>query len=140
MTDTATPRTWSFRPPVQLGFHAELPVTCMRGCTLDHAQDREQHVFPQDIWCQRTGESLVLNLIEHGKAAEPFEVLRPSLDARPYAREAIAIQVTDDVWTEAMNPGEFAEFITGLAAHLDHLRDMHAALVEAVAEHEAGAR
>ena len=78
-----------------------------------------------------------------GSAAEPYWV-HPSISTRPYALEPeegvphVKVEFDEDVWTPPMDPAAFAVFIDRLAGHVEHLRNLHAQLVTAVAAPQGG--
>lgn len=144
-TITAPPRTWTFQPPASLGI-GPITTTCLSFCESDHGPDQAGCTHPSDVWHQAYGPSITLRLTEAEGKFENWRVLEAYLNARPFSPIAAeraphaAMQLSDNVWTDALDPQAFAEVIDKLAAHVDQLRVMHRQLVAAVAEYEAGGR
>jgi hypothetical protein len=140
MTDTTTPRTWTFRVPQHLGFHAELTTICPTWCDGKHRQDVEEH--PVDIYHDQTFQGLELEVKADGKAVwsaalQICVTMRPfSVDPAERMPHAI-ITVDESSETAPLAPDALAEIIDQAAAAVDQMRAAHALLVQALAEYGA---
>ena len=136
------PRTWVLTPPPSYGY-VEIAETCLNFCDTDHTGDA--HIHPLDLWHQQHGPSMTVSVTDTAEPPEPDEVLAVSIDQRPHDLDPAArvpharVEVSGGVWSEAMDPEAFAAFIDQLAGHVERLRGFHTVLVQAIAEHGAGA-
>ncbi len=139
----APPRTWVFRPDERLHL-PDLPVTCMLGCEVDHAADKDWH--PEDVWCQRNSPGLDITVTEGADDtwdASYFKVhvnrhpfsLNPAL-RRPYA----ILQAAEEQYSKVMGPDELAELIGKFEQHVQAMKTAHAQLVAALAVYQDGGR
>jgi len=142
--NTSRPRAYTFTAPARLGFYAELTTACLGFCDGRHPTGGSEH--PVDVSHSTGGATLDLVLTAPGQPAEERYVVETYVNQRPYALDPAQrvphaiVAVLEGAETAPLDPDAFAEVIERFAAHLDHMRAMHAVLVEAVAEHQAGAQ
>lgn len=131
------PRTWTF-----INRHNDQPVTvtCMDGCTLDHASDIATPTSPEDIWCWTLPEDMTLPVNTNGYPEE-FRVLSTVIKVEPWS-EKIAerlpyatIELVDDHFVEGLDPDGLETVINTLAARLEQMRETHRRLVAVRAEY-----
>lgn len=131
-------------PPARIGFHVELTTACPDFCDGRHPADAREH--PVDVWHSTGGDTLDLTLTSPGRQVEECTALATYLTIRPYSLDPAqrvphaVLAVLDNAETGPLTPDEFAEVIDRFAAAVDRMRQLHAVLVEAVAEHQAGAQ
>jgi hypothetical protein len=141
-TTTAPPRTYTFRPPEHLGFHAELTTVCPDFCD-GHNGSAVEH--PVDVSHSTSGQTLDLPLTSPGRTVEECAAVETFLDMRPYSLDPAqrvphaVIAILDSTETPPLTPDAFAEAIERFAAEVEHMRKMHTVLVQAVAEYQVGA-
>ncbi|GGY27479.1 DUF6907 domain-containing protein [Streptomyces djakartensis] len=122
------PRTWTF---TNRETGEPTTVTCMLGCTLDHAQDIATPTHPEDISCQADGPELHLpvmgSLCESGRT-ENLSVLGFRLQVNPFAPTLaerlphLLVEVVDEQWIEGLDPDTLAMVIGQLQSQLERLR------------------
>lgn len=135
-TLTAAPptRTWSFLDRTT-GKMQE--VTCLQGCTDDHALDRETPSHPDDIWCVTAETTDVwLPVTTGGKKAVSDRVLSGLIRQEPFNTDLARrvphalVEILEDSYIEPLDPDGLATVILALEGQLKQLRDMHAQLTE----------
>lgn len=136
---SVTPRTWSF---INRRTGEQTAMTCMEGCTLNHASDMETPTLPEDIWCWMTAEDMTLPVNTNGHP-ENFRVLSTVLKVEPWS-EKIAerlpfavVEIVDDHFIEGLDPDGYETVINALAERLEQMRATHRRLVEIRAEYRA---
>lgn len=135
----SAPRTWSF-----INRHTAEPVTitCMQGCTLDHAHEQGRDVFPEDIWCWTTPDAMTLP-VNVDRRAEEYRVLSTVIKVEPWSAKMAqrlpyaTIELVDDHFIEGLDPDGLETVINTLADRLDQMRATHARLVEVRTEYRA---
>ncbi|MFI0772347.1 DUF6907 domain-containing protein [Streptomyces sp. NPDC021218] len=137
------PRTFTF--PLRDG--GTLTETCPRGCTADHQPQTERREHAEDIW-HHIGDDPHLTLTvfdpDGGKAEDRF--LFAQVTVAPHAKEPqlrvphVNVEIAQDYSVmEGLGPDELAAVIGKLATHVEHLRSVHARLVQARADWQARA-
>jgi hypothetical protein len=141
-TIDTTPRSYTFVPPEHLGFHAELTTQCSIFCAGHRAGGGTEH--PSDVSHSTSGRALQLPLkapdgkVEDGYAMEVYLNVRPySLDERERVPHGV-FAVLDSEETPPLTPDEFGAIIDRFAAEVEHMRELHKVLVQAVAEQQGG--
>lgn len=135
--DTIEPRTWTF-----INRHDDQPVivTCMQGCTINHASDIETPSFPEDIFCWSARQDVTLPVNADGEAEE-FCILGTVLKVEPFSpivAERLpyaTIELVDDHFVEGLDPDGLETVIRTLAERLETMRATHAQLVAVRAEY-----
>lgn len=128
----AAPRTWSFLDRTTGNMQE---VTCLQGCIVDHRQDRETPIHPEDVWCQTDSHDVCLP-ISGGSEVEEFRVLGAFIRQEPFSRHMhervphAQVEIVDDHFMESLDPDGLATVILTLEAQLARFRDVHAQLVE----------
>lgn len=134
---SVTPRTWTF---INRRTDEPQTVTCMDGCTLDHASDIETPTFPEDIWCWTTAEALTLPVNTNGRPEE-FRVLSTVIKVEPHSPTIAqrlpyaVVELVDDHFVEGLDPDGLETVINTLAARLDQMRATHRQLIQVRAEY-----
>jgi hypothetical protein len=142
--NTSRPRAHAFTVPARLGFHVELTTACLGFCDGRHPVDGSEH--PVDVSHSTGGEYLALPLKKPGGDVEDCDAVEVYINQRPYSLDPAervpnaVVTFLDSAETLPLDPDAFAEVIDQFAAHVDRMRKLHAVLVEAVAEHQAGAQ
>lgn len=130
-------RTWSFT-----NRHTGEPqtVTCLAGCTVNHASDVATPTYPEDIWCWTLPQDMTLPVNTDGRPEE-FRVLSTVIKVEPYSPRVAqrlpyaTIELVDDHFVEGLDPDGLETVINTLAARLDQMRETHAKLVRVRAEY-----
>lgn len=141
-TPAAAPRSHTFRPPARYGFHAEFTSVCPGYCTDRH--DGGAVEDPSDI-SHSTSAAMELCVAAPGQPAEEGYVMEAYVNLRPYSLDAAErvphgrVTILDSVESPPLTPDAFAKVIDQFAEQLQRMRELHAVLVEAVAEHQGGA-
>ncbi|WP_329313335.1 hypothetical protein OG723_12245 [Streptomyces sp. NBC_01278] len=126
-------RTWSFLDRTT-GKMQE--VTCLQGCTVDHRQDRETPIHPEDVWCATDSSDVYLPISEGPNGVEQFRVLGAFIRQEPFSRHMYErvphaqVEIVDDHFMESLDPDGLATVILTLEAQLAKFREVHAQLVE----------
>lgn len=124
------PRTWSFIDRTN-GKLQE--VTCLQGCTADHAMDMETPTHPEDIWCVTKSEDVYLPVNNTGEI-EQFRVLTAFIRQEPFSQHLhervphAQVEIVDDHFMESLDPDGLATVILTLEGQLARFRDVHAQL------------
>jgi len=138
-----TPRTWTF---TNKETRQSTTVTCMPGCTLDHAQANETPTHPHDIYCQMDGTAAELPLygpLCETSGPEDFRVLAWQINVNPFSGKIaqrlphVNIEAIDDHWIEVLDPDALASVIGHVQKQVDSLRTAHAELVRVRADYAA---
>ncbi len=143
-TPAAAPRTYTFSPPARYGFHAEFTTTCPSFCTAHHPTGTDED--PVDVWHSMSGGALELPLATPGGQVEECTVFEAYVTVRSYSLDPAyrvphaSVAVLDSAETGPLDPDAFAMVIDQFAAQVERMRELHAVLVEAVAEHQGGAQ
>ncbi|MFI5672323.1 DUF6907 domain-containing protein [Streptomyces sp. NPDC051704] len=125
-------RTWSFLDRTTGNMQE---VTCLQGCTVDHRQDRETPIHPEDVWCQTDSSDVYLPINESGEI-EQFRVLSAFIRQEPFSKHMhervphAQVEIVDDHFMESLDPDGLATVILTLEAQLAKFRAVHAQLVE----------
>ncbi|MGW2226830.1 DUF6907 domain-containing protein [Streptomyces formicae] len=140
---TETPHTWSFIDSDTGKLHA---VTCMPGCNASHLGDVDTPNAPVDITCRAYDRSDMTGLPVYCNADEgepdPLPFLATVIqvdhfDEDPKLRVPHAvIEVTQDHFTDPLDPDEYQAFIDQLEQRVAAMRLRHAELVRIRAEHQ----
>jgi hypothetical protein len=132
-------RTWKFiaHPTGDLK-----TVTCMPGCTSNHANDMETPTHPGDIWCQSASNNVSLPINENG-TPEEMRVLSWTLNVRPFDAKLsqrlphACVELMQDAWIDDLDPDGFAAVIDTLEERVKAMRQAHAELLQVRAEYRA---
>lgn len=130
-------RTWSF---IDRHTGEPMTMTCMDGCTLDHAYEQGRDVFPEDLWCWTTPEAMTLPVNTNGRPEE-FRVLSTVIKVEPHSTTIAqrlpyaTIELVDDHFIEGLDPDGLETVINTLAGRLEQMRATHRRLVEVRAEY-----
>jgi len=135
----ATPPTWSF-----INRHTGQPekVTCLTGCTRDHARDMGRDIFPEDVWCWFWSDPLTLPVNENG-TPEEFKILDTVIKVEPWSATIAhrlpfaVIELVDDHFIDGLDPDGLETVINTLAGRLEQMRETHRQLVEVRNEYRA---
>ncbi|MEV7976219.1 hypothetical protein [Streptomyces sp. NPDC086519] len=131
-SEPVEPRTWTF---VNRRTGQPFTYTCMAGCTLNHVEDVEHPVFPEDVWCWFWDESLTLPVTENG-SPEEFRVLSTVIKVEPWSGKVserlpfAVVELVDDHFIDGLDPDGLETVINTLAARVERMRATHRRLVE----------
>ncbi|MFF4536575.1 DUF6907 domain-containing protein [Streptomyces aureus] len=128
---SVTPRTWAF-----INRYTGQPqaITCMQGCTMNHAPDMATPTAPEDIWCWAYPEDVTLPVNENGELEE-FRVLSTIIKVEPWSAKLgeripfAVVELVDDHYVDGLDPDGLATVIRTLSERLDQMRETHARLV-----------
>jgi hypothetical protein len=133
----AEPRTWTFTSTVT---GEPVTVTCLPGCTRDHALDIATPTHPQDIYCW-TDKADDVTLPVESVGVYERRILSTRLEVHPFST-AVAerlpcavVEVIEEYWIGGLDPEALELVIDTLAERVDAMRRAHAELVAARAEY-----
>jgi hypothetical protein len=117
----------------------EVTLTCMPGCTTDHAKFDSTPAHPEDICCNIAGTAGELQLygpLCETSGPEDFRFLDWQIDVRPFSRRPAerlpfaVIEAFDEHVVEYLDPDALEMLIGHVQERVDSLRKAHAQLIE----------
>lgn len=116
-------------------------VTCMAGCTANHATDEGAELYPEDVTCSIDSTSASLPVSEGSKKPEDFDILRYTVLCDPFSPilaqrlPHVCLDIVDGFSIENMGPDELALVIDVLQDRVNALRNTHTQLASIRVEH-----